>query len=86
MFYDRLLGIVFLAMDIAKFNKDYEDYKNRLSTKLDEQMVNLMMHSFCMGYCQLSTELNEEFGAYIDLNPIFEKISELAPKIKDCFE
>lgn len=73
-------------MDVNKFKQDLEDYKNRLSTKLDEQTVNLMLHSFCMGYCQLSTELNEEFGAYIDLNPIFDEINRLNPLIKDCFE
>lgn len=73
-------------MDIAKFKQDLEDYKARLSTKIDAQMVNLMAHSFCMGYCQLSTELNEEFGAYIDLNPVFDEINKLNPLIKDYFD
>ena len=73
-------------MDIDKFKQDLEDYKQRLSTKLDEETVNLMLHSFCMGYCQLSTELNEEFGAYIDLNPIFDEINRLNLLVKHRFE
>lgn len=73
-------------MDVEKFKKDLEEYKERLSSKLDEQTVNLMLHSFCMGYCQLSTELSEEFEAYIDLNPVFDKINELNPLIEDCFK
>lgn len=72
-------------MDANKFEKDLKDYKEKLSKKLDEQTVNLMLHAFCMGYCQLSTELNEEFGAYIDLDPVFDKINELNPLITDIF-
>lgn len=75
-----------LTMDINKFNKDFEDYKQRLSSRLDDKIINLMLHAFCMGYCQLSTELNEEFGTYIDLNPVFDKITELSPLIKEFFE
>lgn len=70
-------------MDAQKFEQDIKDYKDKLSKKLDEQTVNLMLHSFCMGYCQLSDELNEEFGANIDLNPVFDKINELNPLISD---
>ena len=73
-------------MDIDKFKEDLEDYKQRLSTKLDEETVNLMLHAFCMGYCQLSTELSEEFGAYIDLNPIFDEINRLNLLVKHRFE
>lgn len=73
-------------MDVKKFKQDLESYKNGLSTKLDEQTVNLMLHAFCMGYCQLSTELSEEFGSYIDLNPILDEINRLNPLIRECFE
>ena len=45
-----------------------------------------MLHAFCMGYCQLSAELNDEFGSYIDLNPVFDEINRINPLIKDCFE
>tara|TARA_B100002049_G_scaffold179327_1_gene136320 strand:+ start:104 stop:325 length:222 start_codon:yes stop_codon:yes gene_type:complete len=72
-------------MDSQKFEKDLKDYEQKLSKKLDENTVNLMLHSFCMGYCQLSNELNEEFGAYIDLNPVFDKITELSKKINHNF-
>lgn len=73
-------------MNKNKFNQDFEEYKRRLSSKLDEKTVNLMLHAFCMGYCQLSTELNEEFDSYIDLNPVFDKINELSILIKEFFE
>jgi len=72
-------------MDSLKFEKDLKDYKEKLSKKLDENTVNLMLHSFCMGYCQLSNELNEEIEAYIDLNPVFEKITELSKKVNHNF-
>lgn len=73
-------------MNKETFNKDYEDYKSKLSEKLDEEKVNLMMHAFCMGYCQLSNELNEEFDSYIDLNPVFDRINELSPKVSKSFK
>lgn len=73
-------------MNIDKFKQDLEDYKQRLSTKFDEETVNLMIHAFCMGYCQLSTELNEEFGAYIELNPIFDEINRLNLLVKHRFK
>ena len=72
-------------MDANKFEKDLEDYKKGLSEKLDETTVNLMLHAFCMGYCQLSNELNEEFESYIDLNPVFDAINKINPLIKDNF-
>lgn len=73
-------------MDANKFKKDLQAYKLGLSDNLDDETVNLMLHAFCMGYCQLSNELNEEFGAYIDLNPVFDTINKLNPLIKSAFD
>lgn len=73
-------------MNVEKFEDDFQDYKNRLSSKLDEETVALMLHAFCMGYCQLSGEINEEFDSYIDLTPVFDKINSLNPLIAHKFE
>ena len=73
-------------MNVGKFKQDLGDYKDKLSSKLDNETVNLMLHAFCMGYCQLSHELNEKFASYIDLNPVFDEINKLNPLIKKHFK
>lgn len=72
-------------MKAEKFNKDFEFYKKNLSKKLDERTVTLMLHAYCMGYCELSNHLNEEFETMIMINPVLDKITELGPKIKQYF-
>lgn len=73
-------------MDKEKFENDFNDYKDKLSSKLDENTVALMLHAYCMGYCQLSSELNDEFDSYIDLNPVLDKISSLSSVVNKNFE
>ncbi len=72
-------------MNAEKFNSDYEYYKNNLSSKLDANTVNLMLHAFCMGYVQLAGHLLEEFGSAIDVNPALDKINQLNPVITHNF-
>lgn len=67
----------------SKFESDFHDYKMKISTWADEKTSLLMMHSFCMGYCQLSNELQEDFDSLIDLDPVLDKINELTLEIKE---
>lgn len=66
---------------MEEFNKAFENYKGRLLQSLDEKTVNYMMYAFCMGYLQLSGELNEEFDSHVNIDPVLDKINELVNKI-----
>ena len=70
-------------MDIKKFNDDFNYYKSNLSKSFDEKTVNLMLHAYCIGYCEMSNHYFEEFDEAIDINPVLDKINEaLAPEIE----
>jgi hypothetical protein len=68
-------------MNAEKFNKDFEFYKNNLLKVHDGKITNLMLHAYCMGYCELSNHLNEEFDSNIIVDPVLDKILELNEKL-----
>lgn len=66
-------------MDKEKFNQDFEFYKSKLSKSFDDKTVQCMMIAYCMGYMDLTGQLNEEFDSMIDVNPVLDKIKSLTP-------
>lgn len=69
-----------------KFNSDFELYKNRLSQKLDENTVNLMLHAYCMGYCDTVNHVQEHTETLYLINPVLDKITELSKLVNHNFE
>lgn len=72
-------------MNEVKFNQDFDLYKSNISKKLNESQVNLMLHAYCMAYCDLAQNVFSEKDVYIDLDPVLEKISELNPLVSSNF-
>lgn len=70
-------------MNKEKFNKDVKEYEDKLLKTFDPLITKLLVRSYCMGYCQLSNELFEEFDSYIDLDPVLDKITSLSNEIKN---
>lgn len=71
-------------MDASTFESNFQYYKGNLSKSLNENTVNLMLHAYCMAYCDLSSIVGTEF--HIDIDPVLEKITELSPLIADNFD
>lgn len=76
-------------MNAKTFKKDFEYYESKLINTLeDETIVNLMMHAYCMAYCDHANNLYDKIN--LPLDPVLDKIKELSPKIapyfatKDC--
>ena len=69
-----------------RFEKDFKHYKANLEKKLNKDEVNLMLHAYCMGYCEMVNYVSEDVGSMYLVDPVLEKISELSPLIKHKFE
>jgi DNA-binding XRE family transcriptional regulator len=72
-------------MDKERFERDFEHYKNGLQQNLNEREVTLMLHSYCMGYCEMINHVNEDVDGMYLVNPVLEKISELSSDFSKHF-
>ena len=45
-----------MIVEIRSFEEEYKDYESKIDSILDIKIKNLMLHAFCMGYLQLSSE------------------------------
>ena len=73
-------------MDKDRFEKDFKHYKSGLEKKLNKDEVNLMLHAYCIGYCEMINHVNEDVDGMYLVNPVLEKITELNPLIKHKFD
>ena len=73
-------------MKKEKFKKDFEYYKAKLQSKLDNDTVNLMLLAYCMGYCDMVNHVNEDVDGMYLVDPVLDKISELSPLVKHRFD
>ena len=75
-----------MTINKQTFDEDFEYYKDLLSENLSEDTVNLMLHSYCMGFVDLAQQLMEQFDVDIYIQPALEKIKELDPLIQKHFK
>ena len=68
------------------FEQDLEFYKNNLSKELDKDSVNLMLHAYCMGHCNMAGHIFNHFNTYIDVDVVLETIKNLNPLIRHKFQ